>query len=54
MKTELKLWRKARSGGELSEEERELMRQAYWEDRLPDDLDFDVYQWVEDGMHPIS
>lgn len=45
-----KLWLKYSRGGRPTEREKELFREAYYENSLPNDPDYNVYQWVEDGF----
>lgn len=44
------LWRRFRTGGRPNEQERSVLREAYWASCLPKDPDYNVYQWVEDGF----
>lgn len=44
------LWRRYRNGGRPTEAERGILLQAYYDNALPKDPDYSVYQWVEDGF----
>jgi hypothetical protein len=50
-----RLWQKYRNGGgRPDQEERDFLREAYWDGILPRDPDYNVSQWVEDGFPSFS
>lgn len=44
------IWGRFRRGQGLDPADRANMIDAYWAHDLPDDPNYDLYQWVEDGM----
>ena len=49
------LWLRYRSSeSRPTEDERKLLTEAYWACVLPDDYDYNVAQWVEDGFPAMS
>lgn len=44
------IWQHARRGGGLIDQDRSVMRDAYWSGCLPKDEVYSVGQWVEDGF----
>lgn len=46
----LKVWRRHRARNtSVTQSERDIMVQAYWDNALPRDPEYNVSQWVEDG-----
>jgi hypothetical protein len=48
-----RIWSRYRSGKKLKPADRQIMREAYYVNVLPQDRDFSVTQWVEDGFPDI-
>lgn len=49
------LWLRYRSStSRPNEDERKILINAYWASLLPDDPDYSVPQWVEDGFPVMS
>lgn len=49
------IWKSSRRGRKpLTQDEKETLRDAYWCSALPRDPDYDLGQWVEDGMPEIG
>ncbi len=47
-------WHRSRIRGFATVQDREILTLAYWESALPDDPDYSVAQWVEDGFPDIE
>lgn len=44
------IWARCRGGDSPTQTERDVLLEAYWASVLPEDPDYSVYQWVEDGF----